>query len=382
MSDVIDRPIFVEGQILAAADLQASQDHATGQVARHERALHSWGIASGLALTKQDRSTADTPPRPYVDVTLAMGMAVDGTGREIVVTADARLAEADFAQSNVSFGAASTAWFPVFLIGRDVPATLAAPGGFCGAAAGSRTQEAYVVEFGRPGDAAKPDEQTVPTIGAGPGNSNWKVPIGFVQWNGTIPGGKFTAAEAFDDQGTTLRYAGVRADSVTARGPTMTLSVPAGVAADGNFMFGVRDATGATKPVLTIAANGDVTATGKLRGAATPGSGPGGVQIQSGAARDGVILPLPVGVTEAMVAPGKGTVHVHLTARIPAAPLGAVPSETWIGTPIECRVDAQRRLQCLLRFVKIGGAAKPDAVVPGVCDYLLVAAVIAPGGQP
>src|SRR6266851_5000501 len=87
MSGVIDRPNFAEGQILAAADLQSSQDHASGQMARHERGLHLWGIASGLALTKQPESTADTPPVNYVQVTLTAGMAIDGTGREIIVPA-------------------------------------------------------------------------------------------------------------------------------------------------------------------------------------------------------------------------------------------------------------------------------------------------------
>lgn len=380
MSDVIDRPIFSEGQILAAADLQGSQDHATDQLARHERTLHSWGIASGLALTTQHRSTADTPPRPYVDVTLAMGMAVDGTGREIVVPADTRIAEADFAQSNFSLGAAISAWFPVFLIGRDVPATSAAPGVFCGAAAGSHTQEFYDIEFGHPGDAARLDEQIVPTIATGPGNGAWRVLVGFVQWDASIPGGKFTDAKAFDDQGTTLRYAGVRADRVTARGSTLTLSLPT-AAPDGKFVFSVLGAAGAATPVLTIAANGDVTATGKLQGS-SPGSLPGSVRIQSGAARHGIVLPLPAGVTEAMVAPGKGVVHVHLTPRIPAAPPGAVTGHFWIGAPIECGVDAQRRLRCLLRFVDFSVAPPKHQDVPGVADYLIVVAITPAGGQP
>ena len=50
---VIERPFFFEGQILGAADLQAAVDHAAGQMARHERYLHLWGIATGLTLEKR-----------------------------------------------------------------------------------------------------------------------------------------------------------------------------------------------------------------------------------------------------------------------------------------------------------------------------------------
>ena len=51
-----ERPAFFEGQILAAADLTSAVDYGRAQVARHERYLHSWGIAEGLELT--------TTPRP------------------------------------------------------------------------------------------------------------------------------------------------------------------------------------------------------------------------------------------------------------------------------------------------------------------------------
>src|SRR5437868_2619651 len=117
MSDVIERASFFEGQILGAADLQATVDHAVGQMARHERYLHLWGIASGLTLDKQDRSTAGTPPAPYVEVTIKSGIAIDGTGREVVVAQDTPLGEAEFDQENVAVGAGKDDWFPVFLIG-------------------------------------------------------------------------------------------------------------------------------------------------------------------------------------------------------------------------------------------------------------------------
>jgi hypothetical protein len=215
MSGTIDRPRYLEGQILAAADLEASQDHATNQLARHERALHDWGIGSGLALTGVPRTAPGG--QSYQDVTLGAGIAVDGTGRETVVQADQRLSEAEFGQSNVSFGAAADAWFPVFLVGRDVQASSAALGTWCGAASGGRTQEGWVLEFGRPGDAATLDQQPVPAPSAGPGNQAWKVLVGFVRWDGTIGTGKFTDVATVDDQGTAVRFAGVRADRITAQ---------------------------------------------------------------------------------------------------------------------------------------------------------------------
>jgi hypothetical protein len=115
MADPITRPVFYEGQILAAADLQAGIDHAAGQQARHERYLHSWGIASGLALAKTDATAVGG--KRYVQVTVRAGVAIDGTGREIVVPNDTPLSEADFFQSNVHIGFASAvppAMFPVF----------------------------------------------------------------------------------------------------------------------------------------------------------------------------------------------------------------------------------------------------------------------------
>jgi hypothetical protein len=371
VSGVIDRPVFAEGQILAAADLQSSQDHASGQMARHERGLHLWGIATGLALTKQPQSTAGTPPVNYVDVTLTAGMAVDGTGREIIVPTDTQLSESDFTGSNVAtVGASATDWYPVFLIGRDA-VTSGGAFGNCGGTAGGRTQEAYVIDFGRPGDAASLDQQTVPAVGDGPGSGAWRVLVGYVRWNGTIQ--KFSDTGT-SDQGIGLRYVGVGADRVEAPGDSMTLSL-SGAVAGGSFIFGVRGATGAVMPVMTLTAKGDLTAAGKVAGAVTPGS----VQVQSGVANDGVILPLPSGVTEAMVAPGKGTVHVQLKPRIPASPPGvAVP---WIGVPAECGVDSERRLQCLLRYFDPTGAV-PFQEVPGSADYLVIVATAAVGGGP
>jgi hypothetical protein len=376
MSGVLDRPRFAEGQILAAADLEASQGHATNQLARHERGLHMWGIASGLALTGVDRTA--TGGARYQDITLSMGMAIDGTGREIVVPADQRLPEAAFEQSNVAQRAAADAWFPVYLRGGDVNSAAAPLGSYCGAASGGRTQEGFSISFGAPGDAAKLDEQTVPAAGEGPGNQAWKVLLGFVQWTDGIAGGKFTATQAHDDQGTSVRYAGVQADQLSARGSQMLLTMLAGDKGEGKFVFAVRKGSGPPVTVLTIAANGDLTATGKIQSGATPGDGPAGTKAQSGVARDGLILPLPPDVTEDMIAPGKGRLHVHLTPRIQKFPLGQTTG-VWVGVPIACQVDSSRRLLCTVRYFPLAGGASQDA--PGVVDYLLIAEIIPKGAQ-
>ena len=75
-----ERPVFFEGQVLAAADLTGTVDYGRAAVARQERYLHDWGIADGLQLTATKDATGK-----HVDITLGAGVAIDGTGREIVV---------------------------------------------------------------------------------------------------------------------------------------------------------------------------------------------------------------------------------------------------------------------------------------------------------
>jgi hypothetical protein len=379
MNGTIDRPRYLEGQILAAADLEASQDHATNQLARHERALHDWGIAAGLALIGVARTAPPPGGQSYKDVTLGAGIAIDGTGREIVVSADQRLSEADFTQSNVSFGAAANAWFPVYLLGHDVQTGSTAIGAYCGSASGGRTEEGWIIEFGRPGAAAILGEQTVPAVGAGPGDQAWKVLVGFVRWDKTIGTGKFTDVASVDDQGTAVRFAGVHADRVSARGATMLLTVPAGETGNGQWAFAIRDASGTPTTVLTIAANGDVVTKGRLQGGT--GGGPAGVKAQSGTAWDGLVLPLPAGVTDDMVVSGKGILHVQLTPRIPESPPLAPLNSVWVCLPIVCKIDDKRKLSCKLKFISTDGTPPSPQTVSGFCDYLVVAEVLPTGSQ-
>ncbi|GAA1061427.1 hypothetical protein [Agromyces bracchium] len=75
-------PRFFAGQLLTADDLNAEQDVDTGLRRLHNRMLHGWGIAAGLAVTGGRGGTS---------VTVGAGYALDAAGRELVVP-DARVA--------------------------------------------------------------------------------------------------------------------------------------------------------------------------------------------------------------------------------------------------------------------------------------------------
>ena len=382
MASMIERPSFYEGQILAGADLNAAVDHARGQAARHERYLHLWGIAQGLDLKKGDpKKTADVPPVPYIDVTVTAGMAVDASGREIILPADTRLPDEVFDQLNVSVGQlpGAVVWYPVFVTGRDsVPAAPALSVGQCGSSEPKRWREDIQLDFGRPGDEAKEQHEAAAADGPDSGSATpRRVLLGFVRWDTAIA--KFTDVKAVNE-GIGPRYAGVQADTVAARGGNLALRTRSAVTkgkpglalsedGDGRLAYGPLTAAGAIVPVFSVNAKGDLTIAGKFEGAVTPGS----FQVQSGVAMDGVILPLPPGITQEMLDKEQATAHVHVTARVPPS---APPDSTagWVAIPIECGVDAARRVRCTARWTKFAG---PMADLPGACDYLVLVSVAA-----
>src|SRR5262245_14743974 len=136
MAEPIQRPSFFEGQILGARDLAEEVDYGRGQRARHERVLHEWGIADGLALSTIDRVAPDGTK--FVDVMLAPGLAVDGTGREIAVP-EPTLVDANlFDRLDVATGNKND-WYPVILTGVDVPLAQRSPlAALCGTLPPSR----------------------------------------------------------------------------------------------------------------------------------------------------------------------------------------------------------------------------------------------------
>lgn len=376
MSTAIARPVFTENQILSAADVNAIVSHARGSRARHDRYLHSWGIANGLELVGTPRT--DTAG-PYVEVTVSPGLAIDGSGREIFVTESVRVSEDVFDQLNITDSANDPTqhFYPVFIVGRDEQGGAAARRtSVCLENPSTRVSESYFITFGSLGSAADLDKQVVPDPDApvGSGQAPWRILLGFVSWNGT----RFVSVRP-DDGGFTRRYVGVRAgeviglgDSLVLRSAARTVSDKAALVVDntdgGQMRFGLHDSLGTVVPVFTVNSKGDVIAEGKILGAIA-----GGVQVESGVITDGLEVPLPAGITQAQVDSGEATLQVQVQPRFqqPASlPPLAAATDHWMMQPLDCRVDG-RRVVCLVRWESTSGA--PAALVlPGVCDYVVM----------
>jgi hypothetical protein len=383
MSDPITRVAFYDGQIVGADDLTSAEDYARDQMARHERYLHSWGIAFGLELNATGKT--DAKGNPYKVITVTAGVAIDGRGREIVVPDDQPLSEDVFFQSNVKIQD-DKAYYPVFFYGVDqtTPQPALSPGA-CNGGQPNRTQEGWAIKFGFPGAELDLDKQTAAAVSDGPGDTSvsdpWRVLLGFVQWDSNLK--KFKGLST-DNNGIGRRYAGVRADEVISRSGTLMLrggessrtGVPAVAISNdngGELLFGLQGSDGNVTPVLTVNSKGDVTATGKLSGAVAPGT----VQVQSGVAFDGVQLPLPPGIAQADVDAGKVTLHIHVTPRL-------VPPDTaslWNAIPMMCFVDDARRVNCWITWFSRSTTSFTD--VPALCDYVVIGSVPAtPGSTP
>jgi hypothetical protein len=378
-----ERPAFFEGQVLAAADLTATVEHGRGQDARHERFLHDWGIAEGLELTKVDQRDANN--NPFVEVTLQPGTAVAGTGREVVVATPVRLSEALFDQINgasLQPGAA----YPVVLHGLDRDATRPSlsQSGCGGDAHPTRVQEGFEVTFRRVGDERRLDDQPLPAVDAGPdtaGGQPWDILLGFVEWDENI--GRFTNATP-DAHGVRRRYAGVKADRVAARGGRLELrpdlTVQAGKAAlvvsgdPAALTFGIYKGDGSVEERFTVAANGDVTTKGTIK--STGALIQGEVRVQSGVATDGVILPLPPGITQQQVSGGQVILHTLVAAHVPPS---AAPPTADLYHVDTCEVGADRRVTCVVHWFDLANPGQPTER-PGAVDYLVVATVATESG--
>jgi hypothetical protein len=383
----VTRPLFAEGQILQAAQLDQLAAIARGRAERHARLMHRPGIVSGLALATE--AAEDSFGNAFARVFVEPGLAIDGHGREILLAERAELSASRFRLAIGNTIAADTP-YPVFLVSTYRPVTGARgatdPCGK-GAAAGG-VEESFDVVFGRPGDET--EEQTPPPLAAAPteeeGSSDWRVLVGFVTWS--------VAAQSFAgvDENAARRhrgFAGVNAATVAGDEATVQLQ-PKGALLPGDTVLRVSQTdagaelafgtfTGAGKPIdplLTVKANGDVTAKGALTGKRTGNS----VQVESGVASDGVILPLPRGVTEAQVADGEATVHVHVAPLVDPAH-SPDPAADFAALVQECRVDADRRVHCRIAWASLPlgaafGAALAATLVsgPGAVSYLVAVA--------
>ncbi|MFI6638403.1 hypothetical protein [Streptomyces sp. NPDC050504] len=372
------RPVFHEGQVLAAGDLTAVVEHARGAHARHTRHLHDWGVAEGLGLLAEPRTDPLTGAR-YVEVSAAPGIAVDGTGREIVLAEPVVLRESDFEEVNGADQPTDEP-YPVFLLAADREPARTPRADSCGAGtAKTRVEEAYRIRYGRLGDERLVAEQRPPAIGTPLTDppADWPVLIGYVRWTDGHFSGVATGA-----RGVAVRFAGVRADTVSARSGTLTLRTgsaadegqPALVLSGGDtpgLVFGLYRGSGTVAPLMTLAANGNLSIEGSFSGLMAQGS----TLVASGTATDGMLLPLPKGVTPEQVADGRVVLHAQLTPRAPAT-----ATDSMLHSVVEAAVDAERRVRCRVRLYDPLKA--PEVVVeqPGAVDFLVLATVAATNG--
>ncbi|GAA3818829.1 hypothetical protein ACFS5L_24625 [Streptomyces phyllanthi] len=375
------RPAFHEGQVLAAADLTATVEYARGLSARHARHLHEWGVAEGLGLVTEPRTDPVSNDR-YVEVRVSPGYAVDGTGREVVLTEPVVLRESDFEEVNGADPARDKEKepYPVFLAAADrEPAAPARPDSCGGTGASTRVEESYEISFGRLGEERTVAERQPPAIGDPPvGPSNpWRILLGYVRW----VGGHFSGVET-EARGVPVRYSGVRADIVSAQSGSLTLRTgqsaqegkPAVVLSGGDqpgLVFGLYQGGGTVDPLLTMEANGNLKIKGSFEGTMPAGS----TLVTSGTATDGMLLPLPTGITAQQVADGRVVVHVHLTPRTPPA-LG----ESLLYIPVEATVDDDLRVRCRARLYDLTDRTGGVVERPGAADFLVVATVTATNG--
>jgi hypothetical protein len=224
----------------------------------------------------------------------------------------------------------------------------------------------------------------------GPGDSladaaPFRLLLGFVRYH---PGLQRYVEKLDELDSIRPRRAGVRAGEVVTAGDQLLLRVgeppapgqPALLleAADGGQLsFGRSTADGGVDPVLTSTAAGSVTVNGNLKvnGTLDPGPVVGTLKVQSGVATDGMPLPLPLGVTTADVQAGKWALHIQVTPRFPEP---SQPTSNVAYLVTRCDVDAGRVVHCELRSLTSGVLG--FAPVPGICNFMVAAAVVAPTG--
>ncbi|RSM64738.1 hypothetical protein DMB66_19025 [Actinoplanes sp. ATCC 53533] len=367
------RPTFSEGQILAAADLEAGVGHPRNHAARHDRYLHQWGIAEGLTLAKEQKEDPGGGD-PYVEVTLRAGVAIDGTGREIVVPDPVVLLESGFEEINGADpkNPAATDPYPVFLAGLDdeqVPLSFTSDR--CGTGQPpARIEETYQIIFGKLGDQLTAFDPVA--VGDGPGDGDrWRVLLGYVHWNGE----HFVDISDEDPQGVAPPRAGVRAAVVAAPAGGLVLRTrPVGepgtvlrIDEKDGFFFGTVGAGGSEQDLVTVSPAGTLT----VRGSITEAPRGGDVLVASGVINDGLLLPLPAGVDPDKVAEGSVVLHVWLRPHRPeiAPPLDEISIET----TVVCHLDEERRVNCRIRTVTFPTGGPVQTESPAPADFLLLA---------
>ena len=382
MSSYVMRPTFYEGQLLAAIDLGELVDYGRARGERHDRYLHRPGIVSGLALEAQNAT--DASGTAYKRVFVTPGLAIDGLGREILVSERIEVDAQRFRQT-IGASADATTLFPVLLRSQFVGKPPSAAGlGLCQTLQGNRVKEGVDIFVGRAGDettiatdVAAPGVEPSAAEGAGP-----VLLVGFVRWNPAA--GQFSDI-AETSGGSSRRYAGINAATVAGLGNRVLVQLKPS-AAPGDLAFELDGAAGALRfgplqtsgaigePLLVVDKDGNLTAKGTLNGRSATAA----VFVQSGLASDGLILPLPSGVTEDQVADGGATVHVLASPHVDPAQSPATAAQPfWAALVEECRVDEQRRLHCRIAWMTLDFIGGPQGVelvsAPGAAEYVVVA---------
>lgn len=385
MQNNLLRPNFYEGQILGSTDLKRGIEYAREQDARHERYLHTWGLAEGLELKEQNGEWLLTP-----------GFAIDSAGAPVVV-ASPLMVEADQLHDDaLPSDRDDGKWFPVFVVRTEKEAEADRLVQRCGTSGRSRIAEGATIVFRS--FATDWDDQNEPRIGEGPGSRPDRsrvVLIGFVEWN-KEPSPK-GAIKAFSrrnpDTGEVPKYAGVAADDVIARGselalwsrrPNQQVGTPAVLLGDHRaeddkdrkaLRLGLDDGKGKLNELVTVDPQGNLflkgnlTAEGVIQGKLTKGE----VSIESGIAGDGMTLPLPPEITYQQVDDGDVVLHTSVTPRLDRLVDPINITEKHVPLVMECSVDDELLVSCLIKWYEFGQSAGLD--VAGTVDYTIIAYV-------
>ncbi len=396
MAEPPQRPRFRDGQPLAAADLELLGAHARNHDARHDRALHTPGIALGLEIAQEDLPmTFKGQTVQTKQLTVRAGVGEDGNGVQLVLPSDRPLPPTQFLD-DVGDGEVdpqapvpeATYPYPVLLVAedRDGPAPAFSQDG-CGPTIGpTRVVEDVQIRIGQRGEETTLAAQR--TLGPGDdlGDAGpFRLLLGFVRFHPALR--RYVRVEPALN-GIRPRRAGVRAAEVVTSGDRLLLrlgeppapgqpSLAVETANGGQLSFGRSTADGGIDPVIEVTLAGALT----FKGTFDPQRVVGTSRVQSGVATDGMPLPLPPGVTPKSVQEREWALHVQLTPRFPAPAPPPAPASAFLVS--RCDVDANRVVHCELWRLDSGSPTL--TAIPASCNFLVIAAVVkpsAPGAGP
>jgi hypothetical protein len=357
----IERPIFAEGEILRAQELNTAIDQARLRDARHSRHQHRWGIVQGLNL----RAAGGL-------LTIEPGVAIDFRGREILVPQARDISPQAFPFNGM---AKEEDLYPVFLIATDEELTPDAFVGRCGGSTGQSKRDSYellIQRYREAKDWEMPQEPLLVTEGPDsiPGQSDPpRVLLGFVKWD--VVNERFSDNVVLDDILYPRRFAGPRGNVWESQAANVHVSLgPTPTGAQDVLSLHMFKA-GKPQRLARVDQDGNLYIVGKLileksgqpttptdpTPPSTPTTGPS-VLIKTGVANDGTKLPLPGTLTEDQIG-NLGTFHLYTFVR-PVATGGPQGSVV-----IECSVDENRVVHCLVRDVD-------EVTLPNTSHKLLV----------